>query len=162
MGVLRRIPGFRSATRGNQIAASLIYVLLIGSCLSVLACRGDEESDSASGATPTAPCGSYRHTCAACYYYCYILSQQLHLSARHWLLLLLCQRLSQHPSPLQLPCLLLFRHQHPLLRPQPLLHRQSQYLPHRRSANSNRNSTLAKGTNITAETLSSSGRLKRY
>ena len=54
MGVLRRIPGFRTGTRGKQIAASLIYVLLIGSCLSVLACGGDEESDSASGATPTA------------------------------------------------------------------------------------------------------------
>jgi hypothetical protein len=53
MGVLRRIPGFRSATRGHQIAASLIYVLLIGSCLSVLACGGDEKSDSASGAPPT-------------------------------------------------------------------------------------------------------------
>ena len=54
MGVLRRIPGFRTGTRGKQIAASLIYVLLIGSCISVLACGGDEESDSASGATPTA------------------------------------------------------------------------------------------------------------
>ena len=54
MRVLRRIPGFRSATRGNQIAAGLIYVLLIGSCLSVLACGGDEESNSASGAAPTA------------------------------------------------------------------------------------------------------------
>ena len=54
MGVLRRIPGFRTGTRGKQIAASLIYVLLIGSCLSVLACGGDEESESASGAPPTA------------------------------------------------------------------------------------------------------------
>ena len=54
MGVLRRIPGFRSATRGNQIAASLIFVLLIGSCISVLACGGDEESNLASGAPPTA------------------------------------------------------------------------------------------------------------
>ena len=54
MGILRRIPGFRSGTRGKQIAASLIYVLLIGSCISVLACGGDEKSDSASGATPTA------------------------------------------------------------------------------------------------------------
>ena len=53
MGVLRRIPGFRAGTRRKQIAASLIYVLLIGSCLSVLACGGDEESNSASGATPT-------------------------------------------------------------------------------------------------------------
>ena len=53
MGILRRIPGFRTGTRGKQIAASLIYVLLIGSCLSVLACGGDEESNSASGATPT-------------------------------------------------------------------------------------------------------------
>ena len=52
MGVLRRIPGFRSATRGNQIAASLIFVLLIGSCISVLACGGDDESGLASGATP--------------------------------------------------------------------------------------------------------------
>ncbi len=52
MGVLRRIPGFRSATRGNQIAASLIYILLIGSCISVLACGGDEESDSNSAAAP--------------------------------------------------------------------------------------------------------------
>ena len=53
MGILRRIPGFRSGTRGKQIAASLIYVLLIGSCISVLACEGDEESNSASGAPPT-------------------------------------------------------------------------------------------------------------
>ena len=53
MGVLRRIPVFRTGMRGKQIAASLIYVLLIGSCLSVLACGGDEESNSASGATPT-------------------------------------------------------------------------------------------------------------
>ena len=54
MGVLRRIPGIRAGTRGNQIAASLFYVLLIGSCLSLLACGGDEESDSASGAPPAA------------------------------------------------------------------------------------------------------------
>ncbi len=54
MGVLRRIPVFRTGMRGKQIAASLIYVLLIGSCLSVLACGGDEESNSASGAPPTA------------------------------------------------------------------------------------------------------------
>ncbi len=54
MGVLRRIPGFRSATRKKQIVIGLIHLLLIGSCLSVLACGGDEESDSASGATPTA------------------------------------------------------------------------------------------------------------
>ena len=52
MGVLRRIPGFRTGTRGKQIAASLIYVLLIGSCLSVLACGGDEERDSNSAAAP--------------------------------------------------------------------------------------------------------------
>ena len=54
MGVLRRIPGFRTGTRRKQIAASLIYVLLIGSCLSVLACGGDDESGLASGATPAA------------------------------------------------------------------------------------------------------------
>ena len=54
MGVLRRIPGFRTGTRRKQIAASLIYILLIGSCISVIACGGDDESGLASGATPTA------------------------------------------------------------------------------------------------------------
>ena len=72
MGVLRRIPGFRSATRKKQIVIGLIHLLLIGSCLSVLACGGDEESDSNSAACYAhRPCGSYRYTGAACYYFCY-------------------------------------------------------------------------------------------
>ena len=52
MGVLRRIPGFRTGTRRKQFAASLIYILLIGSCISVIACGGDEERDSNSAAAP--------------------------------------------------------------------------------------------------------------
>ena len=51
---MRRIPGFRSGTPWKQILASLVYLLLIGSCVSVAACGGDEESDSASVATATA------------------------------------------------------------------------------------------------------------
>lgn len=54
MGVHRRIPGFRSGTRWKQVLAGLIYVLLIGSCIGVVATAGGEE-ESVAGVTPTTP-----------------------------------------------------------------------------------------------------------
>lgn len=55
MGVHRRIPGFRSGTRWKQVLASLIYVLLIGSCIGVVATARGGEGNSAAVVTPTTP-----------------------------------------------------------------------------------------------------------
>ena len=106
MGILRRIPGFRTGTRGKQIAASLIYVLLIGPCLSVLACGGDEERDSNSAAAP--PTARVKATATP------VLLATIAANPEPTATPVLTplatpspvQRLSQHPSPLQLPCLL--------------------------------------------------------
>ncbi len=53
MGMLRRIPGFRSGTRWKQIVACLIYLLLIGSCIGVVASGGSGDGESETAATPT-------------------------------------------------------------------------------------------------------------
>ena len=163
MGVLRRIPGFRSGTRARSRSSLVfIHLLLIGSCLSVLACGGDEKSDSASGAPPTA---------------------RVEATATPLLLAIIAATPEPTATPVRYATGYSFSCANGCPITQALSNFQayccsitntlsfahccysiatSQYLPHRRRANSIRNSTLAKGTSITAETLSSSGRLKRY
>ncbi|MCY4435943.1 MAG: hypothetical protein OXE05_01255 [Chloroflexi bacterium] len=51
---MRRHLGFLSNTRRQRPLASIANLILLGLCVSVLACGGDEESDLAAAVTPTA------------------------------------------------------------------------------------------------------------